>query len=252
MEGKRKRKGLCSFLHLSLKMRIRNIIKFTNKIIPRFWDNISNKSGLTLFEVLVGITVSSLILLMVYSSHSSITKTIYQVTGIADFYENVNLAVKRIEKDISCAYFSKENKKVCFIGKNNYEYPFKGKLNFVTVDHQEVFMLGDLKKPYPRSDIKEVGYFLKPDSKIPDLYLLIRREERHYDDDPEAGGENNIILENVVDLKFEFRKGNDWTKDWDSRETHVFPKIIKTTLKIRNYNKEEEEFVLISKINMDK
>jgi hypothetical protein len=213
---------------------------------------IRDTSGLTLFEILVGVTVSSLILIMIYSSHRSITKAVYQLTGIADFYENTNLALRRIDKDISCVIFNKDNKNINFVGKSNYEFPFRGKLDLITVDHQELSMLSDPGRPYPKSDIKEAGYFLKQDNKIPDLFFLIRREESHYDSDIESGGENNIILENVIDIKFEFRKGNDWVNNWDSRENNIYPKFIKTTLKVRNYNKEEEDFVLISKIGIDK
>ncbi|MFH0976665.1 MAG: type II secretion system protein GspJ [Spirochaetota bacterium] len=227
-------------------MNIHKII--LNKAACIFRDS----SGITLFEVLVGIAVSSLIFVMIYSAHSSITKSIYQVTGIADFYENVNLVLKRIDKDISNAYINKENKNICLIGKSNYESPFKGKLNFVTVNHKELSMLSDPQKSFPESDINEVGYFLIPDKKMPELSLLIRREERHYDDDPESGGDSDIFLENVIDLKFEYRKGNDWTNNWDSRENKAFPKVIRTILKVRNYNKDEEEFIVISKINIDK
>jgi type II secretion system protein J len=230
-------------------MKIRNIKKRVKHIIFKFWGN---SSGFTLFEVIVSIAVSTFILLMVYSSHNSITKAIYKVTGIADFYENVNLTTGRIDKDISCAYFNKDNKNIILTGKNNYEYPFRGKLNFVTVDHQELSILSDPKKSYPKSDVKEIGYFLRPDKKIQDLFFLVRREKRHFDNEPETGGEMDILLENVVDIKFEFRKGNDWTNNWDSKENNNFPKIIKTTLKVRNYNKQEEEFILLSKINMDK
>jgi type II secretion system protein J len=226
-------------------MKIKNL----NKILYWLWRD---SSGFTLFEVIVGIAVSSLILIMVYSSHSSLTKAVYQVTGIADFYENVNLVTGRIDKDISCAYFNRDNKNIVLTGKSNPDSPYKGMLNFVTVDHQELSILSDPKKPYPKSDVKEVGYFLKPDKKIPDLFYLVRREKRHFDDEPASGGEADTLLENVVDLKFEFRKGNDWSNNWDSKGNNTFPKFIRTTLKIRNYNKQEEEFVLISKINMDK
>ncbi len=230
---------------MKIKKHLKNI-KYIIYSLP------GDSSGLTLFETVVGVALSSLILIMVYSSHRSITKAIYQLTGIADFYENVNLSLRRIDKDLSCVFFNRDNKKINFIGKSNYEFPYRGKLDFISIDHQEFFMLSDPKHTYPKSDIKEVGYFLKQDNKIQDLYFLIRREESHYDDDIESGGENNIILENVVDLKFEFRKGNDWTNNWDSRENSVFPKFVKTTLKVRNYSKEDEEFVLISKIGIDK
>ena len=106
-----------------------------------------NDSGFTLFEVVVAVAVSSLILIMVYSSHSSITRAVYQLTGIADFYENVNLTIYRIQKDISCTYFTKDNKNVSFISESNYEPPFNGKLNFVTIDHKKFSMMNDPGKP---------------------------------------------------------------------------------------------------------
>lgn len=229
-------------------MKINNFLKRFKK---KFWGLIGNSSGFTLFEVVVAIAVSSLILIMVYSSHSSITRAVYQVTGIADFYENVNLALGRIDKDISCAYLNRNNKNIILSGKSNFEYPFNGKLDFVTIDHKELSILSNSKTPYPKSDVKEIGYFLKQDKKIRDLFFLERREKRHFDDEPDSGGESDIILENVVDLKFEFKKGNDWTNNWDSKQNNTFPKFIRTTLKIRNYNKQEEEFVLISKININ-
>ena len=228
------------------------MINLLKKLKYYFREFLSNSSGFTLFEVVVGIAVSSLVLLMIYSSHSSITKAVYQVSGIADFYENVNLAVRRIDKDISCAYFNRDNKNIILAGRNNYESPFNGALNFVTVDHQELSILSNPKIAYPKSDIKEVGYSLKPDKKIRDIFFLARREKLHFDAEPETGGVQDILLENVVDLKFEFRKGNDWTNSWDSKEINTFPKIIRTTLRVKNYNNQEEEFVFISKINMDK
>jgi type II secretion system protein J len=218
------------------------------KFFSEFWENIS---GFTLFEVVVGLAVSSLILIMVYSSHSSITKAVYRMTGIADFYENINLALGRIDKDISCAYLNRENKNIIFAGNNNIEQPFNGRMSFVTVDHQELSILSNTKKSYPKSDVKEIGYSLMPDKKIRDLFFLSRKEKRHFDDQSESGGESDILLENVVDLKFEFRRGNSWTNNWNSKQNNQFPKFIKTTLKVRNYSSQEEEFVLISKINMN-
>lgn len=209
-----------------------------------------NNAGFTLLEMIVAVALSSLILILVYSVHRSITTSITNLTGVADFYENVNLAVNRIDRDISCAYFAKENKNICFISESNYEQPYKGKLNFVTVDHKDFSMLYNMHASYPVSDVKEVGYFLEPDPKFSELFFLVKREENHYDDDPEEGGHKNILLENVLDIKFEFKQGNDWAKKWDSRENNRIPEAVKTTLQVRNYNGADEEFVFISRISV--
>jgi general secretion pathway protein J len=230
-----------------------DFIKFIHRFFTtRLKNSIKNDSGLSLVEMIIAISISSLIMIMVYSAHNMVTKAIYQLTGVADFYENVNLVIRRMEKDISCAFFNKDNKNLAFIGESNNESPFDGKLNFTTVDHKDFSMLSDIKKPYPESDVKEVGYYLKQDEKFPDLHFLIRREETHYDDNPEAGGLDNVLLENVTDLDIEYKKGNDWTSKWDSRDSKIYPELVKITLKVRNYNKEVEEFVFLTGTNMNR
>ncbi len=216
--------------------------------------SIKSSNGFSLLEILVATTVSSLILLLVYTAHRSIMLSINDLTGIADFYEHVNLAVNRIDKDISSTYYDRYNKKLIFVGENDYSGKSNGRIDFVCVDYNEFSVRGKLDKPNPVSDVREMGYFLKRDD-IPDdkgnyLYNLVRREQIHYDDEPQSGGEESIILENIVDIKFEFRIRNRWTDKWDSRKYRKFPSAVKTNLKVRNYRGNDEEFVFISYINM--
>ncbi len=225
---------------------------YIKKKYNNFRNIIFGNSGFSLVEMLVVTTISALMILLIYSAHSSIITAIHKLTGVADFYENLNLAIRRIDRDIACSHFNRYNKKLCFIGESNYEIPFDGKLNFVTIDHNDISLLASMQGAYTRSDVKEVGYFVENDEEIPDIYYLMRREENHYDDEPEEGGENNILLENVVDLKFEFKKGNTWSKRWDSRDTHRFPKAVKTTLIVKNYNEVDETFVFITYLNRQK
>lgn len=213
---------------------------------------IFGNSGFTLIEILVATAISTVILLLIYSAHTSITTAIHRLTGVADFYENINLALKRIDRDISCSYFSRQNRELNFISESNYDSPHDGRLNFVTIDNKELNMIVSLKEPFPKSDVKEVGYYLKADEEISGLNFLMRREENHYDDEPESGGMSDIVLENVIDILFEFKKGNDWTNQWDSREHQRFPRAVRTTLRVKNYNEKDEEFIFISYINLRK
>jgi hypothetical protein len=112
-------------------------------------------------------------------------------------------------------------------------------------------MLADIKSPCPKSDVKEIGYFLEPMENFPGLFYLMRREENNYDDEPESGGETNILLENVVDLKFEFKSrfSRDLSNKVDSRETYRIPSLVKTTLIVRDYNEKDEQFIFLSYVN---
>jgi type II secretion system protein J len=207
------------------------------------------QSGFSLLEIMVATAVSSLILLMVYSAHRSIMSAIHDLTGVADFYESINLTVYRIDKDISCAYYRRENKDLCLIGESNRGTVSRGRLNFVTIDHEDLLISVDTKKEVHKSDVHEVGYYLQEDPDSPGLFNLIRREEYHYDDQPESGGKESIMLENVTDIRFEFRQRNTWTDTWDSRKYRKFPSAIRVTLKVKNFRGNEEVFIFTSYIN---
>lgn len=209
--------------------------------------------GFSVLEMLVATAVASIILLMVYTAHHAIMDSINHLTKVSVFYETVNLAITRIDSDISSAYINKYNKKLVFTSRNNRGAPYEGIINFVTIDYQKFSMLGDPRKEYPFSDIREVSYYLKRDSDqsgITVKYRLMRREDRSYDEDPEAGGRTSILLNDVKDIRFEFKVRNDWTDSWDSKSNNKFPTAVKTTLVVQNYKGKEESFIFITRINM--
>ncbi len=218
---------------------------------PEFFKKMPDNKGFTLIEILVVIAVSSIMIIMLYAAHSAVIKSIHRLTGVADFHENVNLAIRKIDRDISCLYYNRKNKKLCFIGESSQETPSNGKFNFVTIDHNDFLMLADIKSPCPKNDVKEVGYFLEPMENYPGLFYLMRREENNFDDDPENGGETNILLDNVVDLKFEFKSrfSRDLSNRVDSRETYRIPSLVRTTLTVRDYSEKDEPFIFSTYVN---
>ena len=207
-----------------------------------------SESGFTLIEVMTATLISSLILIMSYAAYDTIIKTIMNVSGYSEFYENINLALMRIDRDISNIYYRVENPDTVVVADGEKD---RLQFAFLTAEAKEFNIIGDPTLPNHQSDIIKVGYFLKKDDEIPDLYMLMRRHDIHYDGRPLEGGTESIILYNVTDLTFEFRSGNDWTKRWDSRDTKRFPTAVRTTLKVKDYNENEETFILMSFINLN-
>jgi len=228
-------------------MFIQLIKNFKIMLFRKLRHQIKNNSGFTLLEILIASAIATIILVMVNTSYRSIMTSIKDISGYAEFYENINLVFSRIDRDLSNMYLNRKNNNICLVADTVEDSP---RINFVTADHQDMNITGNIKKTYPKSDIREVGYFLKDDPLTNGLKFLIRREGLHFDDDPLAGGEENIILENVESIKFEFRKRKDWVDHWDTREVRRFPGAVKTTLKVKNYRNIEEEFVFITLINL--
>lgn len=207
------------------------------------------RAGFTLIEVIVATALSSVILLIVYSAHRSIMTSIFDLTGVAEFYENASLAIQRIDRDLSYAFSHKFNERVCFIGENQMGSTANGRLDFITMDYSREAISLNPKKQNPTSDVYEVGYRLRPDREVPGVFQLVRRRDLHYDDNPLGGGDEDAMLDNVVDLKFEFWLRNEWTDKWDSREAKKLPQAVRTSLRVKNYRGTVEDFVFISYIN---
>ncbi len=209
---------------------------------------IKNKSGFSLIEVLVASTISSMILLMVYTSYTTIIKTISGMSGYSEFYQNVNLTLARINKDISNIFYRTDKDYTPLVSTGTNE---NLTFSFLTVNKRDYNILGSIKSQNPATDISEVRYSLTKDPVISDLYILTRTENIDYIKNPMEGGAESVVINNVISLKFEFRTGNDWEDSWDSRETKRYPSEIRTTLRLRDYKGNPEEFKIISYIDIN-
>jgi type II secretion system protein J len=206
------------------------------------------EGGFTLIEIMVATAIASIILIMAYASYRSIFDSIKRSTGRAEFYENVNLALMKIDQDIANIYYTRNNKNITFISEN---VQGNSRMDFVTVNHNDFMMGGKLSTPVRQSDVKEVGYFLREAKNTMGLFHLMKREKSCYwEEDPISGGTEHMLLPNVASLKFEFFKGNDWSENWDSRQNNMFPRAVKTTLVVKNYQAQEEKFEFITLINI--
>ena len=211
---------------------------------PLFICRVKNNDGFTLIEILAASAIASLIMLMAYVSYYSIVKNIRTAGSYSKFYTDINSALLRIDKDISNMYID-ANRKAVFQGSNDKS---GGNITFVTTNRRDYNIVGDIKKTHPSNDINEVMFFLKAVPESHDLFFLMRAEKRGFGDSAFLNA--SLILENVLDLKFEFAQNNDWTQNWDSTEVKRYPAAIKTTLRVKNYKGDEETFVFTSRPNM--
>lgn len=210
---------------------------------------IKKNDGFTLIEMLVATAVSSVILVMVYSAYASIIRSVNQGKTASQYYEEVNMVLRRIDADLLNAYWNENAKNISFISEVEGN---SSKLNFVTGELKSNRMILTVKDNFPTSDIHEVGYYLKLDNKT-GKYNLIRRSEIHYDSSPLDGGVEEVIFKNAESLKFDFKYRSDWTDTWDSRDKKRLPSGIKTTLVVVDpyNNKDTYEFFTICNMSYE-
>lgn len=208
----------------------------------------SGNEGFTLIEIMVAMAIASIILIMVYASYRSILDSIKRSSGHAEFYENVNLAIMKIDKDLANAYFTRNNKSIAFTSE---ESRGNSTITFAAVNHNPYMISGAPGGQSAMSDIIGVSYFLEPDTATNGLFRLIKRERTSYwEEDAGDAGSESVLLPNVVSMKFEFQRGTGWEESWDSRQTNLFPRAVKTTLVVKDYQARDESFEFITILNI--
>lgn len=202
--------------------------------------------GFTLVEMLVATAISSVILVMVYTAYASIIKSVNQGKVVSQYYEKINMAIRKIDSDILNTYWTENSKNLNFISTVEGN---SSRLNFVTGEFKSNRMILSIKENSPSSDIHEVGYYLKIDSKT-GKNDLIRRSEIHYDSSPLVGGTEEVILSNVDSIKFDFKYRSDWIDTWDSTEKKRLPSGVKTTLVVIDSSNKKETYEIFTLCNM--
>lgn len=213
------------------------------------WQLRTPNNGFTLIEILVAVSLSAIVITLVYTSLFQIIQTKDRVEETSELAHEVRVLFSRIEKDITNAYprggvyLPSASDQTYFLGTIDGE---NSKLIFTTFARDTVF------EPN-QSDQTEVTYFLLSNEDEDGLYSLFRR------DNPFQGNENGgfvfPISEKIVKFElfytdensFEILKGGEVSKirEWNSSEIGSFPKAVEVNVTFRDKNNDERNFTNI-------
>lgn len=211
----------------------------------------------SLVELIVAMAVSSIIMIMIYSSYRAVYFSVNKITKVADFDREMNLAYRRLDIDLSCMMYNVRKKQFYLKGDTEDGLVSNSTISFVTINQNNYMIKKDIDSPAYESDLKEVSYYLKKDPQFPEVSFLVRKEYILYNgynteiEESKNYETESVILKNVMDIKFEYFD-DKWQDDWDSKEINRFPKSVKTTIKIKDYDSKEQIYEFISKIKMVK
>ncbi len=200
-----------------------------------------NNSGFTLVEMLVAVSVSSIILLMIYTAYSSILKTVNYGTAVSSYYEKLNLVLKKIDRDLSNIYWRNDGKAVFLCTEKDKSTL----LTFVTYDYKDNRIINNVKHGYPVYDIYRVSYYLKPDDSGK-YFSLIRSSGLGFEADFDETGFEETLLDNVIEYQVSLPLRNDWVNKWDTRENRLLPKGIKVIILLENISGIQEKYEILT------
>ena len=192
----------------------------------------SDQAGLTLIEVLVAVTVLSMVAVTIWTATSQTARTRDIVESSHDRLHQVRVAFDMISRDLSSAFLSLHRATVepthdsVFIGR---DHGAEDRLDFYSFTHQRRYL--DVKE----SDQCEVGYFVAPDPEISGQNNLVRRESPILDLEPLEGGQYLVLVEDVAafDLQYYDLPMEEWQDEWDTTEAMEEGALLPHQVRIR-------------------
>lgn len=197
---------------------------------------IKSQKAFTLLEVMVAVTILSIIFGVVYTTFSTVSESGQRISSARDTAIRGRNLLHFLTQDIYCAFLppdtntSKSKADRLSYGFNSHLEDNLPLINFTAAVHQP----GSIEK----IQIHEIGYSLLP-SKTKG-YRLIKRVDNTPDNNLEEGGVQYELMDRVASLKFSFYKSeSEWVETW---EGSPLPQSIKIEAVLLNEELEETGF----------
>lgn len=172
---------------------------------------LKDERGLTLVEVMIASAIWVLVGTLIAGIMFSTVQSQNSILELQGRYHSSRVALDRLEKELTTAFVSlhqgpDRRTKTAFYGK-------RSQLRFNTSSYEP------LQKNSRQSDQLEVEYRLGSirNAEGQNVQGLLRRTKYHIDDRPGRGGREEILVEGVKTLEFEYFDPlrERWQSDWD-------------------------------------
>lgn len=214
----------------------------------------TNQSGFTLIEILISVALISLIMLMIWQTTSQTLSAKRRMEKRDAVFHSARVSMDKIVQDFSQAFLLKGDS---HLGKKQgspvLKTVFKGdadQASLASLSHLRLF------SGSKESESAEVGYKLEQDPEKNDFFVLMRRESKEIDNNPEEGGVWIPLAKGVKKLSFEYYDGTkfDWKNSWNSEsiEKEQLPRAVRIQLVFEDPGKPEKElpFTTVALVEM--
>jgi type II secretion system protein J len=181
------------------------------------------KTGFTLVEVMVAVTIGGFIMLVAVGTLKAITSSAKVVDTNISAAAEVRFAMNLISRDLVNFYRDENNENTKLIGTTiesadgNISY-----LVFYTLNRMKA------RADQPEGDIYEVEYSLLQEG---EQSLLLRRlwpnPNTEYDDEPH--GIQTVIAEDITIFEVRYFDGEEWSNEWPE-EMETLPQLIEVSI----------------------
>jgi general secretion pathway protein J len=191
--------------------------------------------GITLIEVMVAMAIIAIVATLIYTGFSQTAQNKKRVEGELDRYHEIRMGLERMARELSMAFVSAQYNpinpalqmaKTGFVGKDSGK---GSRIDFTSFSHQRLY------RDAHESDQNEISYYLGDDPRHSRYSVLVRREQRRIDDDPQQGGEGQILIENVTKFELGYLESMtfQWLTTWDTMQAGMQPNRLPQQVRIK-------------------
>lgn len=211
-------------------------------------------AGMTLVEAMVSITILAIVSVMVFGGFEQTMRNKSRVEEQGDRAHVVRVAMERMCRELQSAFVSMDvnvnaqlaSMHTVFHGRREGR---GSRIDFTSFSHRRMF------RDAHESDQNELGYFLREhrdeETRVSSR-VLVRRESRRIDDNPEEGGQQMILVEGVREFELDyFDSANlQWVDGWDTAgtETNRLPAQVRIRLVVPSLVDPDDDEVYVTRV----
>jgi general secretion pathway protein J len=179
-------------------------------------------NGFTLVEIMVAVTVTTLLLFTIYGVFSSVSTAKERLETDGEGYHQARVLFDRMGREIRGAYFSPSNPKTLFAGGVNEEgNPFLAVSTTATTPHGG-----------KRGGISIVRYELCEDPQSGDGQLVLMRSESSlFDADAQQKPEYRLAT-GIQEMKLRFYGNGLWQEQWSTGQHNSLPQMVELSVSV--------------------
>lgn len=205
-----------------------------------------SQRGLSLVEVMVAVGIVSLMGAMVAMAFNTTFTARDVVEGEAEKYRMIRTAFSRMTREIGSAFVSDRYDSARYRDQNDRPTNFIGqneRLTFSSFSHQRLHQ--DAKE----SDQVVIEYRVQASTEpqAKGRQDLVRRANPLVQDRMDRGGTEDVLLEDVKRIEFEYwdSEREEWEREWDTRRVErksILPTRVRITVTALDENGKEAKY----------
>jgi general secretion pathway protein J len=186
---------------------------------------IRNQKGFTLFEVLIAITITALLLTTIYGVFSAVSNAKTRVETVGEGYHQARVIFDRVGREIRGVYYNAAKKGSRLSGGINADgQPFL-----------ELTTTATTPQSGRRGGISVLEYELIIDPDNDGQQVLMRTEQPLFQAatttiTPDGGYR---LASGIETMKWRFFKDGEWHEQWDTGTQKALPQIVELALMVR-------------------